>query len=420
MPYYSWEVTSMGQAIRNSGQARQQIPATARQVFPNIPVLFECMMPKGFRNDVNGWTFTEAEVAEAAKGHQLLTLDIDMGMSTGKEKSRRIVGGCSLGCPHCFRRQQGFTTQGYMGVEELFSHLREAKKLGLRSVKLIGPGEPLEEAGLLWFLKELRSLGITPLIFTKAHVLGDDALCMKIHGMDGVQLATELEKLGVSLLVGATSFIPGAQDFDVRKQGYHAKRNLALERIVAAGFTKFKPGEATRLALVCTPVTPRNLGEIFDMYVWARQRNIQPVMAPTMIAGKALDTLSSLLNDGKALASEYAKILVWAVQHNVMTLGQLLKHGVPAYAGGAWCNQVAVGLFVRGDHKVLRCPGDDISIQGDLRVQTLEEIWLNSENVRKHAGQFNNGCPPKEGKSFPAGFFEEVLERVREFFANPH
>ncbi len=395
-----------------TGQARPQISVITRQLFPKIPVLFDGMMPRGFRNDVNGWTFTARSVAKAAKKHQLLTLDIDMGMSPGKEKSQRIIGGCSLGCPHCFRRQQGFTTEGYMGAEELFRHIREAKVLGLRSVKLIGPGEPLEEPGLLWFLRELRAMGITPLIFTKAHVLGDDALCTKIHGMDGTQLASELEKLGVSLLVGATSFIPEAQDFDVRKEGYHTKRNLALERIVDAGFTRFTPGEATRLALVCTPVTPRNLGEIFDMYVWARQRNIQLVIAPTMIAGRALDKMSSLLNDGKALVGAYVMIMAWAVKHGVMSLWDILRYGVPAYAGGAWCNQVAVGMFLRGDHKMLRCPGDDISIQGDLRVQTLTEIWLNSENVRKYAGRFNNGCPPKEGKSFPTGFFTAVYVRV--------
>jgi len=408
------------QKIAFKPAAAQAAGTASRLIFPNIPPAFESRMPEGFRNDVRGWTFTEQEVAEAAKEHQLLTLDIDLGMSKGKEKRRRITGPCSMFCPHCFRRQPGFSTEGYMTVEELFRHIKEAKALGLRSVKIIGPGEPLEEPGLLWFLKELRALDITPLIFTKAHVLGDDAMCTKIHDMDGVQLASELEKLGVSLLVGATSFIPEVQDFDVGREGYHAKRNLAIERIVEAGFTKFVPGEATKLALVCTPVTPRNIGEIFDMYVWAKMRNIQMVIAPTMIAGRALDNMANLLNDGKALAGEYVRIVVWAVQHGVMTLGQLIRHGVPAYAGGAWCNQVAVGMFLMGNHKVLRCPGDDISVQGDLRVQTLTEIWQNSENVRKYSGKFNNGCPPKEGKSFPAGFFDDVLERVLEFFANPH
>jgi len=61
--------------------------------------------------------------------------------------------------------------------------------------------------------------------------------------------------------------------------------------------------------------------------------------------------------------------------------------------------------------KVLRCPGDDITILGNIFEQKLEEIWVNSENF-KRAGTFNCGCPPKIGKSIPNNFFKEVLKRL--------
>jgi MoaA/NifB/PqqE/SkfB family radical SAM enzyme len=309
-----------------------------------------------------------------------------------------------------------------MGREELFAHLAEAKELGLMSVKLIGPGEPLEEPDLLNFIKRLKNMGLTVLIFTKGHVIGNDALCRQIHGMDGGALAAELRKLDVSILLGTTSFVPELEDAAVGRFGYHAERNEAILRLIGAGFADFNPGEATRLAFVCTPVTPKNIDEVFDLYVWARERNIQPVIAPTMIAGRALGKLSKIVPKREPLLQLYTRILVWAVERGVMTLEELKKYGVPAYAGGAWCNQVAFGMYMVGTGEVWQCPGRR-NVLGNLKEESLTEIWNKSEN-RHYASDpitaVNNGCPAKEGRSFPVGFFEDVLERVLGFFANPH
>jgi len=377
-----------------------------RIAFPDVPKRFkDPKVPAGFVNDVRGWSFSRKEVKEAAKAGRLLTMDVDMA---GK-------GACSLRCGHCFRRTAEFGKEARIGLDELMGHIREAKALGLRSVKLIGPGEPLEDRGLLPFLRMLREMDIIPLIFTKGHVFGDDRLCAKLHGIDGRVLAEEVKRLGAGILLGATSFEPELEDATVGRQGYHATRNEAIIRLVEAGLNDFAPGEPTRLSFVCAPVTPRNIGEVYELYVWARERHIQPVMAPTMIAGKALGNLCGLVPDGNELVELYVRINLWAIEHGVMTLEELREQGIAAYAGAAPCNQVAVGMFLKG-HTVLRCPGDDISVQGDLREKSLTEIWEGSENRRLYSGQYNNGCPPKEGKSFPERFFEKVMKLVEEHF----
>lgn len=385
-------------------------------VFPErVPKKFEGRFPKGRVNNVNGWFFREEEVKSAAEKKQMLTMDIDM---SGK-------GVCSLKCPHCFRRSETFKqmkTSEFTDFETLLKRIDEAKKLGLRSVKLIGPGEPLEDPKLIQLLTALHERGITPVIFTKAYILGDDERCKRIHKMDGKELITLLKKLNVSLLLGATSFCEEKEDQIVGKPGFHSAREEAIVRLCEAGFNDFIPGTATRLALVFNPITPYNIDEIFDAYVWARERNIQPVSAPTMVAGNALDRLCNIVPDREQLIELYVKITVWAIEHEVYAVEDIQKHGIPAYAGGHWCNQVATGVFMRGDGKVLRCPGDDITVLGDLKEKPLAEIWLDSENLRKYSGKFNNGCPPKEGKnsacarSFPEGFFEEVKNRILEYF----
>jgi MoaA/NifB/PqqE/SkfB family radical SAM enzyme len=301
-----------------------------------------------------------------------------------------------------------------MDLAELTKHLREAKALGLKSVKLIGPGEPLEEKGLLDFLRMLRTMDITPLIFTKGHVLGDDARSMKLHGMDGRALSAALKDLSVSILLGTTSFDPTTEDAIVDREGYHAKRHKAIERLVEAGFNDFIPGQPTRLAFICAPVSPTNIDEAFAIYKLAREIHAQPILAPTMVAGKALDKLCEMVPDSEELLELYVKINLLNIELGITTPEEIISVGVTAYAGAAPCNQVSVGMFLRGDGKVLRCPGDDISIQGDLHEQSLKEIWDGSENRRVYVGQYNNGCPPKEGKSFPDGFFEKVMERLRE------
>lgn len=381
--------------------------------YPLVEPMFKGRMPEGFVNDVHGWACTKREIAEAAKDGKLLTMDIDMDGH----------GTCSLNCGHCFRRNKDFYKEKRMGREELFRHLSEAKKLGLRTVKLIGPGEPLEEPGLISFLARLKEMNITALIFTKGRVIGDDAACMEIHkkedgsGMNGRELAAKLEELGVSILLGTTSFDPQTEDGTVGKEGYHSNRDKAIVRLVEAGFTKFIPNRPSRLAFICTPVTPVNIDEFFELYKWARQRHIQLVIAPTMIAGRALDKLHTLVPPREKLVELFTKINVWSIEHGVFTLEELREQGISPYAGGAPCNQLGVGVFLRGDGKVLRCPGDDVTILGDLNERSLTHIWKNGDNLRKYRGMYNNFCPPKEGRSFPEGFFKDVMKSVEEHFS---
>jgi MoaA/NifB/PqqE/SkfB family radical SAM enzyme len=375
--------------------------------FPDIkPKFKEGRVPAGFVNDIRGWTFSRLEVEDAARTGKLLTLDIDLA---GK-------GTCSLRCGHCFRRTAAFKTEKRMDLAELMKHMREAKALGLKSVKLIGPGEPLEEKGLLDFIRSLCEMDIIPLIFTKGHILGDDSLSQGVHGMDGRALAKALKDLDVSILLGTTSFDPATEDATVGRVGYHARRHEAIKRLDEAGFNEFIPGQPTRLAFVCTPLSPANIDEAFAMYEFARTIHAQPILAPTMVAGRALGRLCEMVPDYEELLELYVKINLLTIELGITTPEEIVSVGITAYAGAAPCNQVAVGMFLRGDGKVLRCPGDDISIQGDLHEQSLTEIWAGSENRRIYAGQYNNGCPPKEGKSFPDGFFETVLGRLKDRF----
>lgn len=366
-----------------------------------IPVMFPGQFPSNHINDLNGWNFTQKELSEN-KG-KILTLDIDLGNH------------CSLNCPHCFRRTVVLDkVERKMTFEETTGLVLEAKRLGLRSVKFLGAGEPFENPRFVEFLRFLKSIDVIPVIFTKGHVIGDDNLVKKHNKnyeeiRNGVDLVSELNRVNASVILGFNSFDTDRQEKMVGGiKGYVEKRNLALARLIEGGLNKSNP---TRLCIGSNPVTLENYDEIFSIYQWGRERNIYVIVTPTMVGGRA-SAWCEITPSKEKLIDLYTKIYKFNIERGVQTIEQIEEEGVSPYAGAHPCNQIACGMYVTLSGKVLRCPGNDTTILGNIFEQDLEAIWVNSENFRR-SGTFNCGCPPKMGKSMPTDLFSEVMKRVK-------
>jgi len=365
-----------------------------------IPKVFPGRIPYDFINDVNGWSFTEEELRE--NYGKLLTLDIDFGEI------------CGLNCPQCFRRKNKVDnlSKKEMNYNETISLILSAKKLGLRSVKFLGKGEPFENPKFIEFLRFLKSVDVIPLVFTKGRVLANDDLAKKYNGhygiKNGVELIDELKRLDVSILFGFNSFNPIIQDKMVGMAGYTKERDIALLRLVNAGFNQKNP---TRLGIINTPINTENCNEAFFIYKWARERNMYPISTTSMVSGCGAKTWRTKNPEIEKVIDLYAKIYQWNLGKGIQTLEQIKKEGISAYAGACPCNQVACGMYVALNGTVLRCPGDDFTIFGNTFQQSLEEIWNNSENFQR-AGTFNCGCPPKMGTSMPHDFFERIVKKI--------
>jgi MoaA/NifB/PqqE/SkfB family radical SAM enzyme len=373
------------------------------KIYPNVPVVFQDSFPANFVNAVAGWGFTKEELEE--NRGKLLTLDIDFGNY------------CSLNCPHCFRRNNRVDIQSkkLMNYDDVLDVVKQGKKLGLRAVKFLGAGEPFEEKRLLEFLHALKELNVTPVIFTKGRVIGDDSLVKKYHSDFGVstgeELVAELNKTNTSILLGFNSFDPELQDKMVGNvKGYTLTRNRALELLVEGGLTKSNP---TRLCFAAVPITKESEGDLFEIYQWARMRNIYPVMCPPMVSGRCGETnWQQFLPPYKTLVQLYTNIYQFNIKHGIQTLQQIEDEGVSPYAGAHPCTQVSCGMYVTLSGVVLRCPGDDVSVFGSIWGDSLETIWKKSENYRR-AGTFNCGCPPKAGKTIPNQLYADVLKNLK-------
>ncbi len=370
------------------------------QIIPNIPEFF----PEKFQNTMLYFGFFSKEEIEQNKG-KLLMLDIDFGRY------------CSLECPGCFRKSNVVDDleQGDLSYKELISLIDDAKELGLQSVKICGAGEPTQNSRFFQFVQDMTKRDIGVAVFTKGQVLGNDGEAKRFNRKYGITTAKDLCErlydLKVSFMLSFQSFFTEKQDALVGGiEGHSYVRNQALENLVAAGFNRTNP---TRLALELGPITKDNYDEIFDLYVFARKRNIYLIPNFLMVSGKQID--KNFLDQYDCTEEQkrdlFVRIYSWNIKHSIQTLEQIRNEGASCMPGIHPCNQVAVGLYVTANGNIVGCPGfgEIGDIEGNVKRENIRDVWNRSKNKTLRAGIFNCRCPPKDGITIPNRLYNEVL-----------
>jgi len=367
------------------------------KIIPNIEPLYDTF-PDDYINDIRGWGIDKKTIIKE-KG-KLLTLDIDFGSY------------CSLNCPGCFRKNnKADKVKNELDYDDLVKLILEAKTLGLKQVKFLGAGEPQENGRFLEFIRFLKSENIISMQFTKGQVIGDNNKVKEYFSEYGIttgkELVKELYKNDVSITLGFNSFDDKIQGKMVgqNKEFIHI-RNKALELLVEAGFNTTNP---TRLGLGVNPVTNWNIHEAFDIYKWGRLRNMYVVVTPTMVSGRAGDdSWKYITPPAQDIMELYRKINNFNIQTNLQKKIFILDNGISSYAGGHVCNQVSCGMYVTLNGVVLRCPGSDTAVEGNIWDNTLTEIWNKSLNKNTLSGVYNTRCIAKDGKSIPKELYKKV------------
>lgn len=379
------------------------------KIIPNIAKKFEGRFPKDYGNTFPYWGFFSKDDLKDKEG-KLLMLDLDFGRY------------CSLHCPSCFRRSSVVDEieEGDLNYDELLRVIDDARILGLQSVKICGVGEPTENTRFLEFITEMTDRDIGVAVFTKGQVLGSDeatAQFYKRHGIGSAQkLCENLYDKKVSFMLSFQSFDIDVQDMMFGKTGHTLVRNKALENLVNAGFTSTNP---TRLAFCNAPVTRETYDEAFDIYVYGKERNIYPVTAVLMTSGKQIDREFLQRHDmsDKEKVGLWTRIYSWNIEHGLQTLEQIREEGISCLPGGHPCNQLVAGVYVTAKGNVVGCPGYTTT-QGNVRTQTLQEIWEKSTTRKIADGRFNCGCPPKEGITIPLNLYAEVLVNLEKSYSS--
>lgn len=373
----------------------------------HIPELFPGKFPDEYINDIKGWgNVAEADLHKTTSDgiYELKNLDIDFGI------------GCTLKCPHCFKRtfNDSLNWNDSLVFEDYMKIIKEAKTLGLETIKIVGAGEPFENCEILPFLRKMTEMGIHVSIFTKGHVLGNDDLARLYFSKYGIenakQLVEELYSLNTSILLGYNSFDKGTQGVYVGLQGatldnWFNNREHALQLLCDVGFNAYEPGIATRLALVAAPFKTEYLEDIKEIFKWARRRNIYTITCPTTESGDGRKEMSRISIDQEdkfsayrdAAIDFYVSIYIWSIENGIVKLDDFKKHGVSLYPGAHVCNQTSCGLYITYDGRVMQCPGFDNGtslVDNDIRELGIRNAWLHSPNYQRAQCQnrFNFEC----------------------------
>jgi hypothetical protein len=354
---------------------------------------------------------------------------------------------CGLKCPGCFSEENIFgDARNLMTWQEVMSVIDVARKLGLSSIKFLGPGELFQNPDLFDILDacEMRNLPLS--IFTKGAELGDDTLAKKNFSHLNITTAKELvtsvaRYKTVRILLGFNSFFPERQDalvgstnatgsyavvdgaFEHRGiSNYTQKRDRALQLLINAGFSDSSNGQ--RLSLIMAPLQKNQLDEVAELYEWAARRNLPVVIAPSMESGPKAQKLVSILKrsdpDNAWLLEAYLRVYRRALAMGIETIERLEEKGISPYLGIEACNQVGSGLMMRLNGQIKICPGSSRSqhiygnvhtADGLLDPDRLIELWLNSINYRIGPLQ-NNWCLAKK-QMLPRKMQHDVLKELR-------
>jgi MoaA/NifB/PqqE/SkfB family radical SAM enzyme len=199
---------------------------------------------------------------------------------------------CNLRCVYCYAGEKRLGP-GELTLSEQMDIVLEARDMGAKTVVICGDAEPMMDRNIIPIVEHNNHLGMTTVVVTNGTVIGDDRLCHKVHGYDGMDTARTLYENGASFMVKMDSIDPVRYDGLVGIPGAHMKFQNALERLGRAGFNRGeKRGEVTVTRIAFSGViTKRNLDEIPAMRSFADSFSAQFICKLPTLVGRALENM---------------------------------------------------------------------------------------------------------------------------------
>lgn len=306
-----------------------------------------------------GMEFTPAEIAEAQKKNGLLSLELELS---------RL---CNLRCIYCYA-SSGSALANELSIEEIFSVIDQAVKLGTKKIIIIGGGEPLIYPHLFAVIEHIRSQGCDADLFTNGLALNDD-------------IAGKLYGLGVGIVLKMNSRTAAVQDCLGGREGTFLAITKGLAALQRAGY----PDEKHLLGIE-TIICRQNYDELPDLWRWARGEGIVPYIEAMTMQGRAVEhqDLEVSPEEVRRMFEELSRIdrdefLCEWQPHPPLVASQCARH--------------EYSCTVTADGEVHPCPGVSVSV-GSIRSQSLQEILSGSQvihdlrNIRTRIKGECRGC----------------------------
>jgi len=297
-----------------------------------------------------GWDFPSERINLALEERRPLQVSLWLGNR------------CNLRCVYCFR-DAGEALPNELRIEEYLDLVDQAKGIGAEYIFVSGSGEPTCDRNLLPILRHARDLSLGFVLVTNLTLIDE-------------RLANELADSGASVIGKLNSLQPDLQNKLAGNVPWAYDRIMrGLNLLLDAGMAESTP---TRLG-VETPILPSNYQEIPDIWVYARDRNMLPVVELLSNTGRA-----SLLEE---ISVSQAQALFEELLHIDEERYGFTWTPTPPYAGFQ-CQRFLYNLVVDSQGYVLPCFGVEERV-GNIRTTSLKDIWQSpalerNRNVRQH------------------------------------
>lgn len=313
------------------------------------------MKKLGLTPEIRGLFFSEDDITTAVSQDRPLLLTL------------YTKGICNAKCPSCFITSED-SKYNELSLEEYLDIISEASRMGIKSIKFSGAGEPLITPNFINILEACNRGNIIPVVYTNGSILGDDILANKIYNMTSLELIDMLYELNATIIYKCNSMSSSVQDYLLGVKGMSEYTYRGLLNLLFKGYNV-----DNRLALQ-TIITPYNLSETKELYAFARRNNIIPYFETVLIKGEA--------GENKDLYLEKNQI-----KDIFMTLCKMDREEfdidwfpVPTYVNFQ-CTELGYGILVDNFGYGRFCPGIWESFGNIRSKKTLFNLWKDKKAV---------------------------------------
>lgn len=270
-----------------------------------------------------------------------------------------LTSQCNERCIHCYipvqKRARGIEASLYYDV------LAQAKEMGLLSLTLSG-GEPFLHKEFPAFLRRALECDFSVSILSNLTLLNDEILSIMKQG--------HIQTVGVSLY----SLEPKVHDAITLRRGSHANTMSAIERLM----------ENDIPVQINTPVMKQNQATLPAMIAWATANKLN-IMSDYAIVARYDSSDDNLAH---RLSVDEVEPLIWSILENDPGYqSQLLgadfdKLMATDRREDPMCGVCTSSISMVASGVLYPCAGWQSRALGDVRTQSLKDIWENSPEVK--------------------------------------